>query len=1077
MEDGRGAGIEPNAAALGVLPTPLGDNTGVAGTSDGVAATNVGGNPGNGGGVARGSEPASTSGREDPTSPVNSSLQVTTPLDRLGLFLDIWKQNLFHCAVSKNVMECLKTSMPGTNLKGDAAALHLLLQRIPEVWAQKVAFAVSAAVALKWIISQFEGGANLDINDQWIDLLDNEVMGNEGTLEEFVSRKELLARRLNANNMAVTTAKLKKSILKCLQWQFEPHKPSLASSTATCDVTQTLAAIKVVAATIGFNDQQPRAPRAAVVRKPGSAGGQDTRECYHCGEVGHIKRFCPKLNSQPKKGNPPASDERNARAGMASAHLQCAGEGQWIVDTGATNHICNDLRLMSNVIVYDEAKPLSLAASDGQAMRKAQGNVCLTVEGGGSVLLTQVEYVPTATDNLLSVSAAVKDGCTFAVNNKGEYVSVSYQVNEFVCDIESKGRLYFLSHKNGLCAWGGAAAMLVTTREETELWHKRLGHPGVVCMSRMLRENLIDNVKGSLSEVERVVTHCDGCIRGKQTRTPSPPSTAAESTERLQLVHMDVVGELPVAGLNGEKYMLVLVDDFSRRIQIRTFCSKVEVGALVQEVLLNWEVSTGCKVVTVRTDRGTEFVNYDLTNFFARKGITHQTSAPYTPQQNGKVERINRVIKERVRALLFEAEAGPELWPEAARTVVRLLNYSAVSGKTLCPQELFYGRKPSGDHLRVWGCLAYVKLPDRQLSALGPRSVAGMFVGYESGSKAYRVLVKGKVVVSEDVRFVEDELGYPVVLPPSPHLDIGVEGLFHDDEEVSDEVLEKVIETPREIAADPEMQAGNLQEILLRARGVLQQLPPEPQGHEDAEEENLDEEREGNEDPGHVEEREEGQSEPEEEEGRGRGGGRYDLRERVGPPDKYVPGAYHTHVEVHAAVLEDVKMKASELSVPKHIGEALASPQKEYWKQAMQEELDAIEECDTYEVVRRPEGAKVIPLIWVYALKTDEYGDVIRFKARLVAQGCKQVEGVDCDQTFAPVSTHACRRVLLNIAATENLEIHQVDIKTAFLNGELEEEVYVTQPPGFSNGDKEVFRLKKALCSDCRIADPESVPL
>jgi hypothetical protein len=113
----------------------------------------------------------------------------------------------------------------------------------------------------------------------------------------------------------------------------------------------------VVAATIGFNDQQPRAPRAAVVRKPNPAGGLETRECYHCGEVGHIKRFCPKLNSQPKRGNPPASDERNARAGMASTHLQSAGEGQWIVDTGATNHICNDLRLMSNVIVYDEAKP------------------------------------------------------------------------------------------------------------------------------------------------------------------------------------------------------------------------------------------------------------------------------------------------------------------------------------------------------------------------------------------------------------------------------------------------------------------------------------------------------------------------------------------------------------------------------------------------------------------------------------------------------------------------------------------------------------------------------------------------
>jgi transposase InsO family protein len=102
---------------------------------------------------------------------------------------------------------------------------------------------------------------------------------------------------------------------------------------------------------------------------------------------------------------------------------------------------------------------------------------------------------------------------------------------------------------------------------------------------------------------------------------------------------MDVVGELPVAGLNGEKYMLVLLDDFSHKCEARFFSSKAEVGALVQETLLRWEVATKCKVVTVRTDRGTEFANYDLSSFFARKGITHQTSAPYSPQQNGKVER------------------------------------------------------------------------------------------------------------------------------------------------------------------------------------------------------------------------------------------------------------------------------------------------------------------------------------------------------------------------------------------------------------------------------------------------------
>jgi hypothetical protein len=225
-----------------------------------------------------------------------------------------------------------------------------------------------------------------------------------------------------------------------------------------------------------------------------------------------------------------------------------------------------------------------------------------------------------------------------------------------------------------------------------------------------------------------------------------------------------------------------------------------------------------------------------------------------------------------------------------------------------------------------------------------------------------------------------------------------VEGLFHDDEDVSDEALERAIEAPREIAADPELRAGNLQEILAGARDVLQQLPVVPPVQEEGEEESHNDEEIESENPGQSTERTGENSESDEE--RGRGGGRYDLREREGPPDKYVPGAYHTHVKVHAAVVEDVKMKASELLIPQHVGEALASPQREYWKQAMQEELDAIEECDTYDVVRKPEGAKVIPLLWVFALKTDEFGDVIRFKARLVAQGCRQVEGVDCDQTF-----------------------------------------------------------------------------
>ena len=101
---------------------------------------------------------------------------------------------------------------------------------------------------------------------------------------------------------------------------------------------------------------------------------------------------------------------------------------------------------------------------------------------------------------------------------------------------------------------------------------------------------------------------------------------------------------------------------------------------------------------------------------------------------------------------------------------------------------------------------------------------------------------------------------------------------------------------------------------------------------------------------------------------------------------------------------------------------------------------------------------------WIYSAKVDNFGNVLRFKARLVAQRCRQIPGVDVDEVFAPTSSFAARRVILSVAAQRDYEIHQVDIKTAFLNGDLEEEVYVTQPPGFENGDSRIVcKLNKAL--------------
>ncbi|WVZ71725.1 hypothetical protein U9M48_020273 [Paspalum notatum var. saurae] len=136
-----------------------------------------------------------------------------------------------------------------------------------------------------------------------------------------------------------------------------------------------------------------------------------------------------------------------------------------------------------------------------------------------------------------------------------------------------------------------------------------------------------------------------------------------------------------------------------------------------------------------------------------------------------------------------------------------------------------------------------------------------------------------------------------------------------------------------------------------------------------------------------------------------------------------------------------------------------------HWRQAMEEEMNAIEENGTWELVEPPPSCRPISLKWVYKVKRDERGEVVRHKARLVARGFVQREGVDFNEVFAPVARMESVRLLLALAATRGWNVHHMDVKSAFLNGDLKEEVYVKQPPGYVvNGQEHrVLRLRKAL--------------
>ncbi|GJS66274.1 retrovirus-related pol polyprotein from transposon TNT 1-94 [Tanacetum coccineum] len=135
------------------------------------------------------------------------------------------------------------------------------------------------------------------------------------------------------------------------------------------------------------------------------------------------------------------------------------------------------------------------------------------------------------------------------------------------------------------------------------------------------------------------------------------------------------------------------------------------------------------------------------------------------------------------------------------------------------------------------------------------------------------------------------------------------------------------------------------------------------------------------------------------------------------------------------------------------------------WFQAMQDEIHEFDRLDVWELVPPPDSAMIIALKWIYKVKLDEYGDVLKNKARLVAKGFRQEEGLDFEESFAPVARLEAIRIFIANAASKNMTVYQMDVKTAFLNGELKEEVYVHQPEGFVDPERphHVYRLKKAL--------------
>ena len=733
--------------------------------------------------------------------------------------------------------------------------------------------------------------------------------------------------------------------------------------------------------------------RESAMTSRGSSRGKPKVKCYHCGRRGHIKKYCRDLKTEKEgRKNERPTESQKAAASVAREDSDSEDsvlisiddqalyttssreQSTWIVDSGATTHMCHDRQSFTNL--YQLENPIDVVLGDGRALTAVgRGEVVLDVvlPNGESKLCTlcDVLYVPKLSHNLISVTKATQKGKVVKFTK-----SACYMLNkkhQMIAKATKVGSLYQLEYKPN----HERANLAEKADTKEDIWHKRFGHLGVGSLLKLAREGLAD---GFDFDASRKLTFCEMCPLGKQHRTKFP-SSSTRADEPLDLVHSDLCGKMNVKSESGAEYFLSFIDDKTRYVWVYILRRKDQVFEKFREWKTMIEKSTGRKLKAIRTDNGGEFTSREFESYLTTEGVRHELTIPNNPEQNGVAERMNRTLVETARSMLVNSNLPCSFWAEALSTATYLRNRSptkAVTGMT--PYEAWTGSKPHVGGLRVFGCQAFVHIPKEERKKLDSKSRKCVLVGYGSTTKGYRLYdpLKRKVFHSRDVIFNEQKYGFDKSSEP---------------QESERQVVLEYSNEPSETVESPTVESPTVESP------TVESPAPPPRRSE---------------------------------------------RERKQP-------SYYGF----QCTLSDVKE-------PKSVSDALKSQE---WTDAMQAEIDSLRDHNVWELVELPEGRKPVGSKWVFKLKTNADGSVERCKARLVAQGYSQKEGLDYDDTFSPVVRPESVRSVVALACKEGLKLHQMDITTAFLNGDLEETIYMNQPEGFVAEGQEhlVCRLKKSL--------------
>jgi len=755
-------------------------------------------------------------------------------------------------------------------------------------------------------------------------------------------------------------------------------------------------------------------------------------KCHHCGKPGHMKKDCwglkkeqegqqgPSTSYQRSSGQNQGNNSQGRSDDPCTAFMTLPTKSDfersdllWWSDSGASRHYCGNMQWYVDYKAYKSPKAITLT-DNKDVMAKGEGTVVLDAYMNGSwtkVRLMEVIFIPGGV-NLFSEHVMAKKG--------------------FKVDKDMKKVEYFLNGKKGPegvhheTGWvmkfrplsvNEKAFSTRTNINEAKLWHERLGHINMKYLQETVKK---DAVRGIDPECLKEKVNCEKCHYGKITRSTFPEASEY-NYEIGEFLHTDLSGKIDTPSLGGANYFMIIKDDASAFRHVCYLKEKSEANKCMKTCIEFLERQTGRKVKRVRSDNGGEFVNNEMAKFYSERGIIHETSAPYSPESNGKIERDMRTLKESARTMLVSSKLPVNLWAEAIACAVYSLNRtlnSTATSKTAFEQV--FNKKPYVGHMRVFGSTAYVQTPEEKRKVFDSKCKKMHLVGYDTTMLNYRLYDPEKKIIvrARSVQFDEnaDLINSIIYSSEGDEINQNDPDIPPKADEATEEKVEEVI-TDRSFEEDESNESyESMHNSSVESNGRRQAGGNSPNSSSNA---NMNTStrsaREGLRDTSLLKK----------------------------------PERYRAHFTVHT---------------PNSYADAIKSHERNKWQVAMNEEYESLIKHEVWEIVEAPADAKVLEPRWIFKVKENSEGKPEKYKARLVVKGYMQKFGVDYFETFASVSRFESVRLLLQVANVRKYYIEQFDVKTAYLYGPLDEVIYMQQAPGYhQGGENQVCLLKKSL--------------